>query len=95
MIDGHNDLAWMMRQSFGYDLDLADLVAGVPSLRTDIPRLRAGGVTGQFWSVYVPSGLAPAEAVVATLAVVEALALASESRSAFVPASDDDDDEEE
>ena len=71
MIDGHNDLAWMMRQSFGYDLDLADLVAGVPSLRTDIPRLRAGGVTGQFWSVYVPSGLAPAEAVVATLEQID------------------------
>jgi membrane dipeptidase len=34
---------------------------------TDIPRLRAGGVGGQFWSVYVDPKLAGAAAVQATL----------------------------
>ena len=67
MIDGHNDLPWAMRVAYAYDLDVADLAAGVPSLQTDIPRLHAGGVTGQFWSVYVPSTLPEPDAVVATL----------------------------
>ncbi|HSF26875.1 MAG TPA: dipeptidase, partial [Actinomycetes bacterium] len=34
---------------------------------TDWPRLRAGGVGGQFWSVYVPSTLPGSSAVTATL----------------------------
>lgn len=67
MIDGHNDLPWAMRILHDYDLDAADLALGVPSVQTDIPRLHAGGVTGQFWSVYVPSTLPGGDAVVATL----------------------------
>jgi membrane dipeptidase len=67
VIDGHNDLPWAMRLLYDYDFDVADLAAGVPGVQTDIPRLQAGGVTGQFWSVYVPSTLPEPEAVVATL----------------------------
>ncbi|MGB8858575.1 MAG: dipeptidase [Ilumatobacteraceae bacterium] len=67
MIDGHNDLPWAMRTQFDYDFDVADLASGVPGVQTDIPRLHAGGVTGQFWSVYVPSTLPGGDAVVATL----------------------------
>ena len=52
--DGHNDLPWAIRDDFGGDFGRFDLAAGVPSLHTDIPRLRAGGVGLQFWSVYVP-----------------------------------------
>ena len=33
----------------------ADITGSVPTLQTDIPRLRQGGLGGQFWSVYVPS----------------------------------------
>jgi len=52
LIDGHNDLPWQLRE-LGDDLDLR---AGTPGVtHTDLPRLRAGGVGGQFWSVYVPS----------------------------------------
>lgn len=67
VIDGHNDLPWAMRLLNDYDLELADLAAGVPAVQTDIPRLHAGGVTGQFWSVYAPSTLPESEAVVVTL----------------------------
>ena len=73
VVDGHNDLPWAMRQKAGYDLDAVD-VAGDRSgeLHTDIPRLRRGGVGGQFWSVYVPSDLGPDEnAVAATLEQID------------------------
>ena len=53
--DGHNDLPWAVRQTFGGDFGRFDLAAGVPELHTDLPRLRAGGVGLQFWSVYVPA----------------------------------------
>ncbi|MGI8700885.1 MAG: membrane dipeptidase, partial [Nocardioidaceae bacterium] len=54
ILDGHNDLPWAMRELNGYDLDSADLSAGVEAVQTDIPRLRRGGVGAQFWSVFVP-----------------------------------------
>jgi membrane dipeptidase len=71
MIDGHNDLAWAMRALCEYDFDEVDLAGHVPALHTDIPRLLAGGVTGQFWSVYVPSTLSGGEAVAATLEQID------------------------
>lgn len=71
MIDGHNDLPWAMRKLCDYDLDQVDLLSVVPELHTDITRLHRGGVTGQFWSVYVPSTLAGPEAVAATLEQID------------------------
>jgi membrane dipeptidase len=71
VIDGHNDLPWAMRKLCEYDMDKVDLSRGVPALQTDIPRLRAGGVTGQFWSAYVPSTMSGAEAVSATLEQID------------------------
>ena len=65
LIDGHNDLPWALRQNHGNDPHAVDLTANLDAsteLHTDIPRLRAGGVGGQFWSVYVPATLAPTEA---------------------------------
>ena len=56
-----------MRKLCDYDMDRVDLSRSVPALQTDIPRLRAGEVSGQFWSVYVPSTMTGAEAVSATL----------------------------
>ncbi|MCS6946541.1 MAG: dipeptidase, partial [Steroidobacteraceae bacterium] len=55
IVDGHNDLPIALRQNRATPgdvvaYDLRSRVAG----DTDIPRLRAGGVGGQFWSVYVP-----------------------------------------
>jgi membrane dipeptidase len=71
VMDGHNDLPWAMRELCGYDLDAVDLSAGAPQLCTDLPRLRAGGVAAQFWSVFVPSELAGDAAVTATLEQVD------------------------
>ncbi|MDN5856099.1 MAG: dipeptidase, partial [Actinomycetia bacterium] len=71
VIDGHNDLPWAHRDVAGYDLDRCDIAVPQPDLHTDIPRLRTGGVGGQFWSVYVPSSLAGEAAVTATLEQID------------------------
>jgi len=55
LIDGHNDLPWAVRASKTAPGDVAAYDLGTKtSGQTDIPRLRAGHVGGQFWSVYVP-----------------------------------------
>ena len=71
VVDGHNDLPWAHRLGHRYDLDAADLEAGLPGVRTDIPRLREGRVGAQFWSAYVPSTLPAVEAVTATLEQID------------------------
>lgn len=74
MIDGHNDLPWASRRK---NTDLQAVASGIPSGQTDIPRLRAGGVGGQFWSVYVPAtmeGPAAVQAVTEQIDVVYRLA---------------------
>ncbi len=55
LIDGHNDLPWRLRELVGGSLDHCDIAQPQPKLHTDLPRLRQGGVGGQFWSVYVPA----------------------------------------
>ena len=73
VIDGHNDLAWEARERVGYDWSRLDLATdGLPT-HTDLPRLRRGGVGGQFWSVFVPATLPGADAVTATLEQVDAV----------------------
>jgi membrane dipeptidase len=74
LIDGHNDLPWALRQNHGNDpfaIDLASDLESSTKLHTDIPRLRAGGVGGQFWSVYVPASLTPVEAAKATFEQID------------------------
>jgi membrane dipeptidase len=55
VIDGHNDLPWAIRTAKGAPMDVAayDLRKTTPGM-TDIARLKAGMVGGQFWSIYVP-----------------------------------------
>jgi membrane dipeptidase len=55
IIDGHNDLAWEIRtnKAAPFDVDAYDLRQTTPG-HTDFARLAAGGVGGQFWSIYVP-----------------------------------------
>ena len=67
LFDGHNDLLWELRDQVGYDLDRMDVGGRCPTLHTDLPRLRDGGVGAQFWSVFVPSDLPGDTAVTATL----------------------------
>jgi len=56
LIDGHNDLPWAIRE---YEKAPRDVVAydlrQRTSGHTDFARLKAGGVGGQFWSVYIPA----------------------------------------
>ncbi|MFE7566657.1 dipeptidase [Streptomyces sp. NPDC057539] len=72
VVDGHNDLPWALREHVRYDLDRLDIADDLSGkLHTDIPRLRRGGVGGQFWSVYVRSDLAGDDAVSATLEQID------------------------
>src|SRR5918993_1308647 len=72
VIDGHNDYPWALRGlDPGRDFGKAEISKPVPNLHTDIPRLRQGGVGGQFWSVYVPSTMLGKEAVRATLEQID------------------------
>ncbi|MET8176489.1 dipeptidase [Streptomyces clavifer] len=72
VVDGHNDLPWALREQVGYDLEARDISTDQTGvLHTDIPRLRAGGVGAQFWSVYVSTGLSGDDAVSATLEQID------------------------
>ncbi len=55
LIDGHNDLAWTIRNDPASpgDVEAYDLRRRTRG-DTDLGRLREGGVGGQFWSVYIP-----------------------------------------
>ena len=73
-------MPWEIRDRFGGDLDAIDLKSdtskspthtGDAPLMTDIPRLRAGHVGGQFWSVWVPTRLPGPEAVQATIEQID------------------------
>jgi membrane dipeptidase len=61
VVDGHNDLAWAIRENPAARGDVAayDLRRRTPKM-TDLDRLRRGMVGGQFWSVYIPGEAADA-----------------------------------
>ncbi len=71
LIDGHNDLAWELREVRGPEAGLTDLAAPVGFTHTDLPRLAQGRVGAQFWSVYVPVSLAGEAAVATTLEQID------------------------
>ena len=68
LIDGHNDWAWECRVHRDYSVE--DLDVGLDT-DTDIARLHAGRVGGQFWSVYVADDLLGADAVQGTLEQID------------------------
>jgi membrane dipeptidase len=74
VFDWHNDLAWALRKQVAYDFAQRDITTRQPLLHTDIPRLRAGGVGAQFFSVYVPGTLLGGAAVTATLEQIDCVA---------------------
>jgi membrane dipeptidase len=73
LIDGHNDLPWALRGRAQGDVSQVrfDLDAPAEGLHTDLPRLAAGRVGAQFWSVYVPARLAGDAAVTAVLEQID------------------------
>jgi len=92
LIDGHNDVLWELRTKVAYDFERLDLASPRPELMTDIPRIRAGGLGGQFWSVYVPSDLPGDTAVTATLEQIDGLhAMVARYPDAFALARSADD----
>jgi membrane dipeptidase len=72
LIDGHNDLLWALREA-RENGDVLDPAVPCPQLHTDLPRLEAAAVGGQFWSVFVPSDLPAEQAVTQTLEQIDAL----------------------
>ena len=78
VIDGHNDLLWEAREQAAYDFSRLDVGAGGTATHTDLPRMRAGGMGAQFWSVYVPTRLTGDDAVSATLEQVDAARMLTE-----------------
>lgn len=84
LIDGHNDLPWEIRartQDHPDRLDLAGSLSAVGGndddgtpllpLMTDLPRLRAGMVGGQFWSVWIPADITGDAAVQRTIEQID------------------------
>ncbi|HKN64867.1 MAG TPA: dipeptidase [Gemmatimonadaceae bacterium] len=61
IVDGHNDLPWRIREDKGHPMDVEwyDL-RGHTAGMTDLARLKAGHVGGQFWSIYIPGERADA-----------------------------------
>jgi membrane dipeptidase len=55
LVDGHNDLPWVLRKYSDSGFDKLDVSKSQPTIDTDIPRLRKGGVGAQFWSAYAPT----------------------------------------
>jgi membrane dipeptidase len=71
ILDGHNDLPWTLRVADDVDLDTTDLDHAVATIQTDWPRMAAGGVGAQFWSVYVSADLEGETAVTTTLEQID------------------------
>lgn len=75
VIDGHNDLAWEIRDRHDGKVEQVDLMRDTSTLpyplQTDIPRLRRGGVGGQFWSVWIPAATTGPRAVEMTLEQID------------------------
>ncbi|MFB9376418.1 dipeptidase [Kineococcus gynurae] len=71
VVDGHNDLPWTLRTRRASSVEGLD--SGLPpeEAQTDLPRLRAGGVAAQFWSVWVDSVVSGPEVVTATLEQID------------------------
>jgi len=74
LIDGHNDIAEQLQESHGYSVER--LVSGTDKwadhpLMTDMARLHAGRVGGQFWSVYIDGTLTGDEAIRRTIEQID------------------------
>ncbi|MEO6433590.1 MAG: dipeptidase [Sphingomicrobium sp.] len=74
LIDGHNDIAEQISEY--HDYSIANLANGtdawpVRPLMTDMARLKAGRVGGQFWSVYIEGTFTGDEAIRKTLEQID------------------------
>lgn len=73
LIDGHNDLPWALREDFNSRTEGLErgTASRTPPLMTDMERLRAGRVGGQFWSVYISGTTVGDEAIRITIEQID------------------------
>lgn len=74
LIDGHNDIAEQLQENHGFKVE--NLASGTDKwsdhpLMTDMARLHAGRVGGQFWSVYIDGELKGDEAIRRTIEQID------------------------
>lgn len=74
VIDGHNDLPWKLLTMFNNQLrDKRANLTSLADTHTNIPKLKAGFVGGQFWSAYVPCETQNKDAVRRTLEQIDVI----------------------
>lgn len=74
VIDGHNDLPWQLLNLFNNQLqDPGANLSSLAHTHTNIPKLKAGFVGGQFWSAYVPCDTQNRDAVKRTLEQIDVI----------------------
>lgn len=72
--DGHNDVPEQLRERRKDVLEGFDFTdTRAVGMMTDLPRMRAGNVGAQFWSVYVSASLPEPQAVQATLEQIDVM----------------------
>lgn len=74
LIDGHNDVPIQYRSRVRYKISQLDFNKTSDlerPMHTDIPRMKAGRLGGQFWSVYVPTNIPESESVQITLEQID------------------------
>jgi len=74
LIDGHNDIAEQLRENYNFKVE--GLASGTAAwqpkpLQTDMARLHAGRVGGQFWSVYIDADIHGDEAIRQTIEQID------------------------
>src|SRR4029453_3236567 len=69
--DGANDRPGAMRENAWYDFGKLDIRVAQPKLMTDLTKIKAGGLGGKFWAVYVPATLQGEDAVSDTLEQID------------------------
>ncbi|MFQ5689105.1 MAG: membrane dipeptidase [Gemmatimonadota bacterium] len=67
VVDGHNDLPWRIRETWGLGFEGMHLDRRLDDGHTDLIRLREGGVDVQFWAAWVPTEYMSSEATVVAL----------------------------
>jgi len=71
LIDGHNDFPEQVRGRWAGKIGGFDMRTNLPGVMTDIPRLHAGMVGGQFWSVFIPGSVTGPAAVQMTIEQID------------------------
>jgi membrane dipeptidase len=72
LVDGHNDLPWVIRKSPAKgDVRAYDLSRRHDDGDTDLPRLKAGRLSGQIWAAFIPTEAEkPARAVLEQIDII-------------------------